>query len=171
MASYVINNQVRPYNFGTDAIERMRVSLGESVIDADFEYGLQATKWQNYQEVRKTPSFYEIPGTDLVVSAVVSNGATPSVITVTTSTTPLPAAGTIIVISGLINSARTADRAEGFFIVIGSGGGSFTFNAKGFIASGSLFTNLSVGVVYLVTVMQKFRFLRLHRQPGPTRSL
>jgi hypothetical protein len=144
MSSYVINNQVRPYNFGTDAIERMRVSLGESVIDADFEYGLQATKWQNYQEVRKTPSFYEIPGTDLVVSAVVSNGATPSVITVTTSSTPLPAAGTVIVISGLINSARTADRAEGFFIVTGNGAGTFTFNAKGYIVSGSIFTNYTV---------------------------
>jgi hypothetical protein len=39
---------VRPFDFGTDAIERQRVSLGQSIIDADFEYGLQATKWQSY---------------------------------------------------------------------------------------------------------------------------
>lgn len=34
----------RPFRFGTDAIERMRVSNPQSVIDADFEYGLQPTK-------------------------------------------------------------------------------------------------------------------------------
>ena len=143
MSSYVINNQVRPYNFGTDAIERMRVSLGQSVIDADFEYGLQATKWQNYQEVRKTPSFYEIPGTDFVVTNVVSDGQATSVITVTTSST-LPAQGTVIVISGLINSAKTADRAEGFFLVTGTGSGTFTYFAKGQITAGSIFTNYTV---------------------------
>jgi len=73
----------RPYDFGTDAIERQRVSLGQSLIDADFEYGLQSTKWQAYSEIRKTPSFYETPGTDLTISAITSNGATPSVMTVT----------------------------------------------------------------------------------------
>ena len=144
MSSYVINNQVRPYNFGTDAIERMRVSLGESVIDADFEYGLQSTKWQNYQEVRKTPSFYEIPGTDFVVTNVTSGGQAVSVITVTTSTSPLPAIGSVIVISGLVNSVRTADRAMGFFLVTGSGGGAFTYFAKGQVVAGSIFTNYTV---------------------------
>ena len=143
MSSYVLNNQVRPYNFGTDAIERMRVSLGESVIDADFEYGLQSTKWQNYQEVRKTPSFYEIPGTDFVVTNVTSDGQATSVITVTTSST-LPAVGSVIVISGLINATRTADRAEGFFLVTGAVSGTFTYFAKGQIVAGSIFTNYTV---------------------------
>jgi hypothetical protein len=143
MSSYVLNNQVRPFNFGTDAIERMRVSLGQSVIDADFEYGLQSTKWQNYQEVRKTPSFYEIPGTDFVVTNVTSDGQVTSVITVTTSST-LPTVGSVIVISGLINSARTADRAEGFFLVTGTGSGTFTYFAKGQITAGSIFTNYTV---------------------------
>lgn len=31
----------RPYDFGTDAIERMRVATPQSMIDADFEYGIQ----------------------------------------------------------------------------------------------------------------------------------
>ena len=144
MSSYVLNNQVRPYNFGTDAIERMRVSLGQSVIDADFEYGLQSTKWQNYQEVRKTPSFYEIPGTDLVVTNVTTDAATVSVITVTTTST-LPTVGSVVSISGLANSAKTADRAEGFFLVTGTGSGTFTFTAKGQISpAGSIFTAYAV---------------------------
>jgi len=142
---FVINNQIRPYDFGTDAIERQRVSLGQSVIDADFEYGLQATKWQTYQEVRKNPSFYEIPGTDLVLTDVQSNQATPSTITVFT-TTP-PAVGTVINITGLTNSLRTADRAEGFFLVTGSTAGtSFTYFAKGLVggSSASIFTSYTV---------------------------
>ena len=73
--TYTIFNTFRPYDFGTDAIERQRVSLGQSIIDADFEYGLQGTKWQAYQEVRKTPGFFEIPGTDFTVTNVVSDGA------------------------------------------------------------------------------------------------
>jgi hypothetical protein len=38
--------RVRPYDFGTDAIERMRVAQPQAMLDADFEYGLQPTKWQ-----------------------------------------------------------------------------------------------------------------------------
>mgnify|MGYP003351794483 FL=1 len=34
-----IGNIVRPYAFGVDAIERMRVANPQSLIDADFEYG------------------------------------------------------------------------------------------------------------------------------------
>ena len=81
--------QTRPYDFGTDAIERQRVSLGVSLIDADFEYGIQATKWQSYSDIRKTPSFFEIPGTDVPLaagaSAVTSGGGAYSTITVTTT--------------------------------------------------------------------------------------
>jgi hypothetical protein len=43
-----LGTTVRPYFFGVDAIERMRVSNPESLIDADFEYGLQPTKWQKH---------------------------------------------------------------------------------------------------------------------------
>ena len=74
---------VRPFDFGTDAIERQRVSLGVSLIDADFEYGLQATKWQSFTETRKTPSFYEVPGSDIAVASVVTDTAIPATITVT----------------------------------------------------------------------------------------
>lgn len=143
---FIINNQTRPYDFGTDAIERQRVSLGQSVIDADFEYGLQATKWQTYQEVRKTPSFFELPGTDFVVTDVQTNAATPSVITV--FTTAPPAAGSVISITGLANANKSADRAEGFFLVTAvTPSTSFTYYAKGAVAaspSASIFTQYTV---------------------------
>jgi hypothetical protein len=36
------------------------------LIDADFEYGLQNTKWQNVSTINNIPSFYEDVGADLV---------------------------------------------------------------------------------------------------------
>jgi hypothetical protein len=143
----------RPFDFGTDAIERQRVSLGQSIIDADFEYGLQATKWQTYQEIRKTPSFYEIPGTDIQVTSVTTDAATPSIITVNinTSLTTLPSTllfvGSIISIVGLANSQRNADRSEGFFVVrsvTNSPVTSFTFEARGVVSGTTVSTSYTV---------------------------
>ena len=60
------NLSVQPWDFGMDAIGRERVSNPESLIDADFEYGLQQTKWENVSTVSNIPTFYEDIGTDIV---------------------------------------------------------------------------------------------------------
>jgi len=142
----------RPYDFGTDAIERQRVSLGQSLIDADFEYGIQSTKWQTHQEIRKTPSFYEIPGTDLTVTEVASDGKTVSNIFVgiNTSVSGLPPVGSVITVNGLQNFERTQDRAEGYFLVTANAAtpgfflslpaNTFTYYSKGTIQAGSIYT-------------------------------
>ena len=149
---FILNNQTRPYDFGTDAIERQRVSLGQSVIDADFEYGLQATKWQNYQEVRKTPSFYEIPGTDLVVTDVQTNGATTTPSTITVFTATPPPIGSVIVVSGLANANKSADRAEGFFLITNNTAStSFTYIAKG----GTVAASPSASIFTAYTVVRR----------------
>lgn len=141
--------QFRPFDFGTDAIERQRVSLGQSLIDADFEYGIQSTKWQTHQEIRKTPSFFEIPGTDLVITDVVSDGKAVSNIYVGTTST-LPPVGSVITVNGLQNYERTADRAEGFFLVTANAttpnfflslpANTFTYYSKGAITAGQMVT-------------------------------
>lgn len=137
---YIEDNRgakVRPYDFGTDAIERMRVANPQSLIDADFEYGLQASKWQNLGLNRNIPSFYELPGVALPVTAVVSGGeATYSVITVTTAAGTAPAAGTPVSVNGLVGAV-----ADGLFIVLTSNNDTtFSYLARGSIAAGSLFT-------------------------------
>jgi len=43
---------VRMPEVGTDAFERTRVSTPTSMLDADFEYGLQPTKWLTYDLMR-----------------------------------------------------------------------------------------------------------------------
>lgn len=139
--------QTRPYDFGTDAIERQRVSAGQSLIDADFEYGLQATKWQTFSEIRKYPSFFEIPGSDIVVTNITSDQATPSIITVSTAavTPVIPVVGSIVTIQGL-GAGNVSDRAQGSFIVTASTSGtSFSYQAKGQVnISTTLFTSYTV---------------------------
>jgi hypothetical protein len=55
----------KPWSFGMDAIGRERIASPEALIDADFEYGLQNTKWQNVATTNNIPNFYEDFGIDI----------------------------------------------------------------------------------------------------------
>jgi hypothetical protein len=127
---------VRPYDFGTDAIERMRVAQPQAMLDADFEYGLQPTKWQAIATLRGYPSIFEIPGTDLDVVTVVTDasigteGIGGSLITVTAAAPHGFTIGTPITIRGL-DPAIPGARAEGSFVVVSTPTNqSFTYYAK-----------------------------------------
>lgn len=113
--------RIRPWAFGTDAIERMRVSNPRSMIDADFEYGLQPTKWAGYGLLRGYPSVYEFPGVDLTVSTITTDylttSASNSLITITTSAAHGITAGQAINITGLASGIAGFSRADGNFIV------------------------------------------------------
>ena len=115
--------KVRPYDFGTDAIERMRTAESLSMLDADFEYGLQPTKWQAIGVMRGYPSTYEIPGTDTGVVSVITDasngtlGVGASLITVTTTAAHGFDVGTPITIKALANAITGFARAEGTFII------------------------------------------------------
>lgn len=132
----------RPYDFGTDAIERMRVATPQSMLDADFEYGLQPTKWQTIDLMRGYPSFYEIPGSDLIVSNITtdassaSSGIGDSLITITTVETHGFSAGSAIRIIGLLDTVSGSPRAEGSFVVHDIlSTTSFRYYAKGKVGS------------------------------------
>ena len=141
----------RPYNFGTDAIERMRVATPQSMLDADFEYGLQPTKWQTIDIMRGYPSLYEIPGSDIAVTNVTTDassatgGIGDSLITVTTSQVHGFSAGSPIRITGLSDTVSGSSRANGSFIVFDAPTSTtFRYYAKGKIGTvdgTSLFTS------------------------------
>ena len=141
-----IGNIVRPYAFGVDAIERMRTANPQSLIDADFEYGLQPTKWQNYADIRNVPGIYEKPGLDLFLSDIVTNGASPSLITVSTSAPHGLTAADPVIIYGLTGTTNYA-RAEGSFVInsiIDSN--TFTYYAKGIVGTNG--TSIYSGTSY-----------------------
>ena len=116
---------VRPYDFGTDAIERHRVAMPQSMLDADFEYGLQPTKWAAIGLLRGYPSVYEIPGSDTSVVNVVTDASTgnptsgvgASLITVTTTSAHGFTVGSPFTIKALANTITGFSRAEGTFLV------------------------------------------------------
>lgn len=138
----------RPYQFGTDAIERMRVSQPQSMIDADFEYGLQPTKWAGYGLLRGYPSIYEFPGVDLTVSTITTNWGSPnSTITINTTAAHGITAGQAINITGLASAIAGFSRADGNFIVATASGTSITYFATGVVgtaAGQSLLTDATV---------------------------
>ncbi len=132
----------RPYNFGTDAIERMRVATPQSMLDADFEYGLQPTKWQTIDLMRGYPSIYEVPGSDLQVTDITTDASSPfggfgdSLISVTTSEAHGYTAGTPVRILGVLDTVTGASRAEGTFVVFDAPTTtSFRYYAKGKVGS------------------------------------
>lgn len=135
---------IRPWEFGTDAIERMRVAAPQAMLDADFEYGLQPTKWQAIGMMRNYPSLYEVPGTDLSVTAVTTDASVntgnfgASLITVTTSGSHGFTVGTPITIKGLNGIINGFSRAEGSFLVFSVPSAiSFTYYASAKVGSTS----------------------------------
>ncbi len=142
-----VGNIVRPYAFGVDAIERMRTANPQSLIDADFEYGLQTTKWQNYTEVRGIPGIYERPGLDLFLANITTDGATPSIITVTTTAPHGLSVNDPVIIYGLGGVSNYA-RAEGSFVIASvPNSTTFTYFAKGIVGTNgaSIFTGSTYG--------------------------
>lgn len=115
----------RAMGAGTDAWERQRTSNPKSMIDADFEYGLQPTKWQQISMVRGYPGIYEIPGSDLSLSLITTNAnygyssdtSAESLITVTSTVPHNLNTGTAVVVSGLDSTVPSYALAQGSFIV------------------------------------------------------
>ena len=151
----------RPYRFGTDAIERMRIAPPLSMLDADFEYGLQPTKWSAIGMMRGYPSVYELPGTDTQVATVTTDassgsaGIGASLITVTTIGGHGFIAGTPITIKALEDAVVGAARAEGSFIINSvPTATTFTFYAKSKVGTtngqvlSTTYTQLRQGAFY-----------------------
>jgi hypothetical protein len=141
-------------------MERQKVGIPQSMLDADFEYGLQPTKWQAIALMRNYPSIYEIPGSDIPVINVVTNASAPtgigaSQITVTTVGNHGLVAGDPITIKALSNSVQGFSRAEGSFLVSTvTSTTTFTFFAKSKVGTtngevlASTYTQLRKGGYY-----------------------
>lgn len=147
--------KIRPWDFGTDAIERMRVSNPQSLIDADFEYGLQPTKWAGYGTVRGYPSAYELPGIDLTVSNVTTDLTNTSInnslINVHFTAPHNIAIGQVVNVTGLDKGVDGYSRADGNFIVFNSP----TTNIVSYFARGIVGTTANQGLFIADTTVKR----------------
>jgi hypothetical protein len=60
-----------------DPVNKLRVSNPENLIDTDFEYGTQSTKWETLQTVLNVPTIYSSSG-DLTLEGLISINTTTS---------------------------------------------------------------------------------------------
>ena len=145
--------QIAPSETMLDPVNKMRVSQPQSLIDTDFEYGSQTTKWENISLVNNRAFAYDnqVPLTN-VTAMTMSAGA--RVVTVATITPP--AVGTPIIVRD-----TNLPFANGNFIVEQvSAGTSFNYTArsvnytsitalfdasKTVVSAGTLYTSARIG--------------------------
>ena len=91
-----------------DPVTKLRVSQPENLIDTDFEYGLQPTKWETVELINNTPSFFSKSGDTTIpnITSISTNNGTRE-ITVITATDHGLAVGIPINVTG--TKSVTAD--------------------------------------------------------------
>ena len=96
-----------------DAVSKFRVSNPENLIDTDFEYGPQSSKWETIQTINNIPSFYaSTSDTTIPFISRVAAVAGSELITVETSFEHGLTSGVPITVTGLAEIT-----AEGTYII------------------------------------------------------
>ena len=118
-------NAHRPEEAFTDPVDKARVSQPQALIDTDFEYGTQISKWENLTMTNNRPFAFAVPTQIPNITGIVMNTSS-RIVTITLGSGTAPANGTPIVVQDtFLNIANGA-------YVIESGGGTstFTYTAK-----------------------------------------
>jgi len=121
-----ITNTTRPEEAFTDPVDKARVSQAKALIDTDFEYGTQISKWENLAMTNNRPFAFAVP-TQIPNITGMTMSTSSRTVTVLVSGGTIPANGTPIVIQDSYLLI-----ANGTYI-IESGGGTatgFTYTAK-----------------------------------------
>jgi len=115
---------IQPSEEYLDPVNKMRVSMPQALIDTDFEYGSQPTKWETLSLLNNKPFAYW--NNQSPVANVTNVSATQNSRTIVVATTTPPAAGSVI----FMQDSNFND-ANGIFIVDSVvAGTSFSYTAK-----------------------------------------
>lgn len=133
-----------------DPVSKLRVSTPQSLIDTDFEYSVQPSKWESLALTQNYPSFFAkgSAGVAFDVTAMSGGNQTPrSTITVTTNTSHGLVAGDIVSAQDTLSAA-----ADGTFLIESIPSSTqFTYFAKGQVNGSILdtgYTTVTAGGVY-----------------------
>ena len=121
-----------------DPVDKLRVSSPQAMIDTDFEYGQQPTKWESIALQNSRQSCYYIPQQPLVISAITGNGTT----SVTIAGTFVVPANSLIYVQNAIDA-----NANGWWFTAAGGTNSMVVITTSVVASGAQF-NASLTYVY-----------------------
>lgn len=135
--------RVTPIDSQVDPVGKIRVSQPQALIDTDFEYGQQPTKWESIGLQNNRPSTYFISQAPRNVTAVTGDGTSRTVVVSMADTSGF-SVGTPIFVQNS-NSAV----ANGWYLVSAvSAGVSVSYVASAIVASGNQF-NSTQTYVYL----------------------
>ena len=145
---------IAPAETYVDPVSKLRVSNPENLIDTDFEYGLQSTKWETLELVKNIPTFYSRNGDESLNLSTVTKTNGSEIISVVTSESHNLSIGNPIIVQGTDSIS-----ADGAFIVTAvPTTTSFQYKAKANQAgTGSIldtYTQIFVGSVYQGTEFQ-----------------
>lgn len=155
----------------SDSVSKFRVSTPESLIDTDFEYGLQSIKWETAQLVNNIPTFFSRSGDTPIPVSNVTCVTGQNYVYVTTTTAHNLMNGSPIYITGLKNIT-----AEGYFTVTKvTSSTTFVYTAKYAQTSVTTLyikdnTSLFPGMVYQGTGLyaDQIEYANTDRQPTST---
>ena len=120
-----VDETMSPSEVLKDPVNKLRVSQGQALIDTDFEYGSQQTKWENLAMVNNRP--FAFPGANAVTSIsamTMSNGS--RTVTVARSSGNFPANGSAIYVQDAFLTIANGN----FIIESGGGTGTITYTAR-----------------------------------------
>ena len=124
-----LRTQKSQLSTGYDPVDKLRVSTPQSLIDTDFEYGQQPSKWEQLDLENNRQSCWYNQNAPIVTSTITGNGTT----TVVVSTTQTVAVGTPVFIEDALDT-----NANGWWYVTASTAGtSFTYVTTNVVASGN----------------------------------
>ena len=117
-----------------DSVNKAKVSQPQAQIDTDFEYGVQDTKWEALSMINNNPFAYKSQNPLTVTQIEAFEDSKIVRVSVNTSETPLPTAGTAIFVQDTIH-----DGANGVFIIdsVNTGANQFNYTATYPWASGN----------------------------------
>jgi hypothetical protein len=115
-----------------DAVGKLRISNPQSLIDTDFEYGVQGSKWESLSLQNNYPTFFarNTGGNSLDSLSVVGGGQSPrSTVTVTTAIPHALNTGDVVSLNETLSVLT-----DGTFLITVLDTTRFTYTAKGVVS-------------------------------------
>ena len=134
------NELMSPSETLMDPVGKLRVSMPQSLIDTDFEYGLQPTKWENMNLISNKATLFYLPNQAIVslTDITTTNGSRAVTVATTAAGTGALTIGAYVFIQG-----TTYGPADGYYLIeTVTPGTSFTYAMKNAaVATGSIWIN------------------------------
>jgi hypothetical protein len=116
-----------------DAVGKMRISQPQSLIDTDFEYGQQPTKWESIGLSNNRQGLYYIPQAPSAVTAITGNGTRTVVVSMN------PTTGFVVGTPIFVQNSNDPNANGWYYVQAVTTNSSVTYTAAGNVAVGNQF--------------------------------